>query len=372
MKEASKRLEVVPATYKTVSEQVLVKEAGKTVTVIPAVYKTETESYLVKEASKRLEVVPATYKTVTEQMLLKDASTALVTTLPVYETITERIKIRDEYTKYEKGKLDSGCLSSNPDDCRVLCYVTVAAEYKTITKQVLKVPAGTKEVTTPASTREVVILVMVRLLDVPTPCAALGNDGGTGTGAGRLANGGSYCQTVTKQMVASAAQTREIEVPAQYATRTKSVLVSPATTRVIQTPAQYGTRTRQVVGGVAETREIEIPAEHKTITKTLVKSAARTTETTIPAEYGSYTTTSQTTGNSYADWQEILCEQNLTTAMIIQIQRALKTKGYEPGPIDDIIGVKTKAAILQFQKDNNSATRNYRSIETLKALGVMN
>jgi peptidoglycan hydrolase-like protein with peptidoglycan-binding domain len=45
-------------------------------------------------------------------------------------------------------------------------------------------------------------------------------------------------------------------------------------------------------------------------------------------------------------------------------------KGYDPGPIDDIIGARTKAAILQFQKDNNLATGNALSLETLKALGV--
>ena len=125
------------------------------------------------------------------------------------------------------------------------------------------------------------------------------------------------------------------------------------------------------MGSVAQTREVEIPAEYKTITKTVVKAAAKTTETTIPAEYGSYTTTAQTSGNSYAEWTEVLCDQNLTTAMIIQIQKALKAKGYDPGPIDDIIGVRTKAAILQFQKDKNLSTGNYRSIETLKALGVI-
>ena len=62
----------------------------------------------------------------------------------------------------------------------------------------------------------------------------------------------------------------------------------------------------------------------------------------------------------------------MSVEMIISIQRALKAKGYDPGPIDDIIGVRTKAAILQFQKDKGLSTGNYRSIETLKALGVMN
>ena len=210
------------------------------------------------------------------------------------------------------------------------------------------------------------------MLDVSTPCVAPGDGNISVNGTAKLPIGSSCYQTITKQIVTTVAATREIEVPAQYATRTKQVLVSPASTKVIEMPALYVSRTRQVVGSNAETREIEIPAEFKTITKTVVKSAAKTAETLIPAEYGSYTTTAQVVGNSYAEWIEILCDQNLTTAMIIQIQKALKIKGYDPGPIDDIIGTRTKAAILQFQKDKNLATGNYRSIETLKALDVMN
>ena len=230
----------------------------------------------------------------------------------------------------------------------------IAAQYATRIKQVVVSPAT------------------VRLLDVSTPCTTPNDGSVVGSGPSKLAGGRSCYQTIIKQIVATAATTREIVIPAQYAIRTKQVLVSAASTKVIETPAQYAARTRQVVGSVAATREIEIPAEFKTITKTVVKSPAKTTETTIPAEYGSYTTTAQTSGNSYAEWQEILCDQNLTAAMIIQIQKALKAKGYDPGPIDDIIGTRTKAAILQFQKDKNLATGNYRSIETLKALEVMN
>ena len=71
------------------------------------------------------------------------------------------------------------------------------------------------------------------------------------------------------------------------------------------------------------------------------------------------------------EWTEVPCGQNLTTAMIIQIQKALKVKDHDTGSIDDIVGASTVAAILQFQKDHDSVTINLSSIERLKSLGVI-
>ena len=174
---------------------------------------------------------------------------------------------------------------------------------------------------------------------------------------------------MTKQIVAAPASTREVVIPAVYATRQKQVLVSPATTKVVETPAQYETRVRQLLAAQATTKETEIPAESKTYTRTVVKSAAKTTEKTIPAEYGSFVTTTKVADNMYADWVEVICGNKLTVEKIIQIQRALKVKGYDPGPIDDVIGPRTRAALTQFQKDNNLPLGNI-NIETLKALGL--
>ena len=54
---------------------------------------------------------------------------------------------------------------------------------------------------------------------------------------------------------------------------------------------------------------------------------------------------------------------------IIQIQKALKAKGYDPGPIDDVFGPLTKTALIQYQKDKGLPVGNL-NLETLKSLGV--
>jgi peptidoglycan hydrolase-like protein with peptidoglycan-binding domain len=73
--------------------------------------------------------------------------------------------------------------------------------------------------------------------------------------------------------------------------------------------------------------------------------------------------------SSYADWVEILCESKVTIERIRAIQMALKQKGYNPGPIDNVLDRQTKTALLQFQKDDNLPQGNL-NLETLKALGI--
>ncbi len=54
-------LKVVPATYKTVTERVLIKEETKKFVYVPAVYETVDVPYVKKEGRTDLRVVPATF-----------------------------------------------------------------------------------------------------------------------------------------------------------------------------------------------------------------------------------------------------------------------------------------------------------------------
>lgn len=58
-----------------------------------------------------------------------------------------------------------------------------------------------------------------------------------------------------------------------------------------------------------------------------------------------------------------------TSGKISQIQEALRAKGYDPGPTDNVLGAKTRTALTQFQKDNNLPVGNL-NVETMRALGV--
>ncbi len=268
--------------YETVTEQVLLKEASSRIEIVPAVYQTAEEQILVKEAYRVLEIVPAQFTTVTEELLVKEASSRLDYVPPTYETVTEQILVQPATTKWTKGRADANCLSQNPEDCKVWCLTEIPAQYKTVTRQVLKSPATTSENPIPAEYK-----------------------------------------TITKAVVQTPAATQEREVPAEYRNVTKQVLASPATTN-----------------------EVEIPAEYSTVTtRKLVKEGG------------------------FTEWVEVVCETDMNAATVSAIQQALRSRGYDPGPIDNVMGAKTKQALTQFQKDNGLPIGQV-NMETMRALGL--
>jgi len=55
--------------------------------------------------------------------------------------------------------------------------------------------------------------------------------------------------------------------------------------------------------------------------------------------------------------------------MVRSVQAALRSRGYDPGPTDNVMGSRTKAALVKFQRENNLPVGQL-DFETLKALGV--
>lgn len=204
----------IPATFKTVTEQVIDQPASEKITVIPATYKTVTEQVLVREASEKLVVIPATYKTVTEQIEIEPGSETIVEVPAVYETVTEKVKVADGYTTWKRGSNPIAISSSvggtilqsqETETGEILCLVEVPPKYETVTKKVLKTPATTKTVKTP----------------------------------GKFA-------TVTKQVIDKPATTQVVKVPAEYKTVTKRVIDKPAQVTRVPVPATYKTVTKRV------------------------------------------------------------------------------------------------------------------------------
>jgi hypothetical protein len=119
----------------------------------------------------------------------------------------------------------------------------------------------------------------------------------------------------------------------------------------------------------ASTRSIDIPAEYKTMKKTVMVKPAETKTTEVPAEFKTVSNRRLIKPGGYSEWKEVLCQNKINAVKIKEIQAALKAKGYDPGAVDDVMGSKTKAALVQFQKDN-SLPIGQLDFQTLKALGV--
>jgi len=280
--------------------------------LIPAQYETSTEKVVKREAGSRIETIPAKFAVGEETVVVKEASTKLVVVPAQYGTVTEKVLVK-------------------PASSRL---VEVPAKYNTVTERVLDKAAHT---------------VWKR------SSAALG--GGSGNIETRIdqSTGEIMCL---------------VEVPATYKTVTKTVLVSPATVKETPVPAEYKTVTRRVEKSPATTKTVEIPAEYRTVKIQKIATPAQTREIAIPAEYQTVTKRTKVTEEELR-WREVLCDVNITSNVVSNIQNAAKKAGYYKGSVDGVLGPMTLRAVNSWAKDKGLPVgQNYIPIETINAMGV--
>ena len=205
----------IPPQYQTKTERVLARAEAERIETLPPVFKPVKKRLLVKAEAQRLEVIPARYDWVEERVLVRPTAERLVTTPPVYENVSERILVKPAYTTWKKGR---GPIEKiNQATGEIMCLVEVPAEYRTLTKRVLKTPAGTRKITIPA-----------------------------------------VYKTVKKRMMVEAPKTRTVTIPAVYRTQVVNELVQSASEKRIKIPATYQqvTKRQQVSEGRVEWRPI--------------------------------------------------------------------------------------------------------------------
>jgi len=312
----------------------------------PAQYKTENQQVLLSEASAKVSTDASKYRTEEKKVLVKEASTKIVDVPAVYETVSEQVVDVPAHTIWKKG---TGPIQKIDEATgEIMCLVEVPATYKTIEKRVIKSPATTKVVEIPA-----------------------------------------VYETVKVRVLADDAAETRTDIPAEYGTVkvTKKVadasfvwheihnLEEPPTTRtgnqicLVEKPAQYKTVTTRTLVSPATTKKVEIPAEYKTVKVRKLASAASEKRTAIPAVYKTVTV-KELLKDGRMEWRSILCETNMTGTRISQIQTALKKAGYDPGPIDGVVGRETMQAVNAFQRANDLPVDRHLNLATLKALGV--
>jgi len=271
---------LVPATFTTVTEEMLKREASEKIETVPAVYEWVEKKVMVKAATETIEIIPAVYGTAEETVEIMPASFKFETTKPVYETVEVKVIDKPARTEWKKG---SGLLDKiDHATGDIMCLINVPATYKTLKKQVLKTPAMVKKIEIPAETK-----------------------------------------TIKRQIVETPAEVRKTVVPAEYKILKVKQLVTPA-------------------------KEVRIPIEEESqvVTKRVKESDEK------------------------MSWKTVLCETNMTTGVIKNIQEALAAKGFDPGTIDGALGSGTLKALDSFQKKNGLATGGL-TYESLKSLAVM-
>ncbi|MGA7178622.1 MAG: peptidoglycan-binding domain-containing protein [Thiobacillaceae bacterium] len=229
VKEASERIEIVPPVYKAVKVHVTTEDVQE---VIPAVYETVKEKVMVKPETTRLENVPAVFENVEERVVTKPASKKAIEVPAVYEDVEEKVLVSEAYTTWKKGT-ESNIQKINPQTGEIFCLVQVPAEYKTVTKHVLKTPAT------------------VRYEEIPAEYG-----------------------TIKKTVLKSPETTRSVPVPAEYAEREVTKLVKPAQTVTKTVPVDYMREIMQEVTPAQEKR-IPVPAEYAEVDQQVLVSAGK-------------------------------------------------------------------------------------------------
>ena len=178
---AYSKLEIVPATYKTVEERVLVKEASKKLVYVPAVYETVDVPYVKTEGRTDLAITPARFGKTSK-------------TFEVYP--------KTAGWEYK----ETVCDSPNKEDCVVACFVEYPAQSKDVSITTLSNDATTSNVPiseVTATYKKRVVKTPARVDEIEIPAEYV---------------------TIKRQVVDTPSSTRKVTVPAVTETITKTVL----------------------------------------------------------------------------------------------------------------------------------------------------
>ena len=213
---------LIPETYEIQTEQVLDQPEHTEARVIPATYETVVERILVKEQAMTYQVVPPVYQVETEQLLVVPEQTETVIIPAEYETFTEQVLVRPAYVTWKPGTGLYGRAQGGGDNVtlatgEVLCRVEVPAQYDTVTRTRLKSPERVETRVIPARYR-----------------------------------------TIERQVLQQPARVVEEILPAEYEEVEVQRLVVPEQQETIVVPATYKTIEKRTVtgGGTVEWREV--------------------------------------------------------------------------------------------------------------------
>jgi len=337
---------LIPEEYQTYTEQVVERPARSETRITPAVMREQEQRIVDVDAHVELRTVPATYKTITETVVVKPQTTRKVNTPAVYGEVTEQVMVREAHTVWKRGAVGPGetiVTGSNKvlATGEVLCLVLVPAEYKTVTRQVVRTPESTRDVVEEAVTR-----------------------------------------TVTRQVVDQPARVVEERIPATYKTVRVAVVATPERTETIEIPAVLRTVTKQklVTQSHFEWREVDCqPESGPTSVAGLGLSAPTAAAAPAPAPGAPYrrvttqtTATSMSTSTSTATSVSTPVRGPLAPGgdrVTQSLQMALQSRGYFNSRANGRFTNETQAAMMRFQRASGLVVGDYNR-ETARALGL--
>jgi hypothetical protein len=219
-REASARVEVIPASFDQTTERVLVKEGGEKIVIVDEngmPYTGSRKPTVRTLQDGTIEVESIEFETVTERVLVREAYDKLEVVPAVYETQSDRVMVAPARTEWKpsEGRIygnavrdGSGTLVTKATEAgQLMCLVEIPAEYRTVTKRTLKSPATHRAVAVPAEYRTITRRIPKKLFT-------------------KIVKTDPVYETISKRVVKMAAREVRHEIPAEYETITSRVKVS--------------------------------------------------------------------------------------------------------------------------------------------------
>lgn len=270
-------------------------------------------------------LVPAKYDTISEKVVKREASER-VTVIPAKHEWTEERVLTKEATE---------------------TLTVIPAVYRWVEERIMVEPASTRLMPVPAQYET----VSERVLDRPEQTTWK-------KGRGPI----EKIDNTTGEILCLVVE------PATYKTINRTVVKTPASTRSVDIPPVFKTVRKQVVDKPSEVRKATLPAEYSTIRVRKMVEPAREQRVNLPAEFQTVTKRVKVSSERLS-WQPILCETNVNQDIIARLQQALKTKGFNPGDVDGVLGSATLSAVEGYQRASGLA-RGGVTMETMESLGV--
>ncbi len=367
----------VPAEYSTRTYQKLKTPATTEKVAVPAEYSTRTYQKLVNPVTTERIDVPAEYSTRTYQKLKTPARTEMVTVPAVYETRTYQKLVKDAYAETTE----------------------VPVQYSTRTYQKLvkdayaeEVPCGNKTileninfetasaVLTRASYAEIKKIENELKASPETRARLVGHTDSQGGDAYNQDLSERRAKAVYQALIDSGIDASRLSYEGKgesapiASNETASGRLKNRRTEMVTFGGeakadcnQYGTRTYQKLAQDASVSTSDVAAQFGTYQKLAKPASVQTSE--VPAQYTTVTKRQLVKAGGFTEWREVVCSSDVTTDLVRSVQAALKAKGYNPGPVDNVMGAATKSALVQYQKDNGLPVGNL-DFETLRSLGI--
>ncbi len=306
---------------------------------------TVAEQVLISQASEKIEVQEATFRKGTENVLIKSAFNRLIEVPAVFKEVEDRVLVEPATSVWKKGTGPIQRINNLTGE--IMCRVDVPAVYESIKKQVV----GTAPLVTKVAQAAQYKLINIEKLvvdakEIRTPVPAVYKT----MNKKRVEGEGSFSWLDRESNVAANGEpTGRVlcnqAIPAETIAYKRKVVTTPG--RVVKTTEDPKYREVSVVELVQDSSSKSVP---------------------IPAVSSKYEKRTKVSDARF-EWQPILCETNVTNAVVTRLQQSLKDNGYSVGSIDGVLGKGTFRAIERYQSDKN-LSRGGITLETIKSLGV--